>query len=175
MIECIYDKEKQMTVYVDMDGVIADFFTELARTHGVKHWKDIPDMEESIMALGGTDFFGRLPKFPTSDELIRFVDDATDGEWCILSAPLRGDYDNSSMWKRVWLDKNNYYPSEAIFTSGKQKYATENGKPNILIDDKPENIEAWIKNGGIGIRYQATEDSLESLKEKIESALALTD
>lgn len=164
-----------MTVYVDMDGVIADFFTELARTHGVKHWKDIPNKEESILALGGTDFFGRLPKFPTSDELIRFVDDATDGEWCILSAPLRGDYDNSSMWKRVWLDKNNYYPSEAIFTSGKQKYATENGQPNILIDDKPENIEAWIKNGGIGIRYQATEDSLDDLKRKVVVALGMED
>jgi len=164
-----------MTVYVDMDGVIADFFTELARTHNVKHWKDIPDKEESIPALGGTDFFGRLPKFPTSDELIRFVDDATDGEWCILSAPLRGDYDNSSMWKRVWLDKNNYYPSEAIFTSGKQKYATENGEPNILIDDKPENIDAWIKNGGIGIRYQATEDSLDDLKQKVIVALGMED
>ena len=164
-----------MTVYVDMDGVIADFFTELARHYGVDHWKDIPNKEESILALQGTDFFGRLPKFPTSDELIRFVDDATDGEWCILSAPLRGDYDNCTMWKRFWLDKNNYYPSEAIFTSGKQKYATENGQPNILIDDKPENIEAWIKNGGIGIRYQANEDSLDDLKKNVIVALGMED
>lgn len=156
-----------MTVYVDMDGVIADFFSELAKTQDVKHWKDITDKKASIEAIQGTDFFGRLPKFPTSDELIRFIDDATDGEWCILSSPLRGDYDNSSMWKRIWLSKNNYYPAEAIFTSVKQKYATENGVPNILIDDKPENIDAWIKNGGIGIRYQANEDSLEELKDKV--------
>ena len=77
-----------MTIYVDMDGVIADFFSELATRNGVPHWKDIPDKETSIRALQGTDFFGTLPKFKTSDELIRFVDDATSGKWCILSSPL---------------------------------------------------------------------------------------
>lgn len=164
-----------MTVYVDMDGVIADFFTELARTHNVRHWKDIPDREEAICNLAGSDFFARIPKFSTSDELIRFVNDATDGEWCILSAPLRGDYANSKMWKRVWLDKNNYYPAEAIFTSAKQKYATDDGRPNVLIDDKPENIDAWIRNGGIGIRYQANEDSLDELKKKVIVALNMED
>jgi 5'(3')-deoxyribonucleotidase len=153
-----------MTIYVDMDGVIADFFKELASHYGVKHWKDLPNRDESIKALKGTDFFGRIPKFETSDELIAFVDDVTDGEWSILSSPLRDDHENSSFWKRQWLDKHGYNPQEAIFTGRKEKYATTNGVPNILIDDKPENIERWVNKGGIGIRYQANENSLNDLK-----------
>jgi alpha-D-ribose 1-methylphosphonate 5-phosphate C-P lyase len=50
-----------------------------------------------------------------------------------------------------------------IFTGNKHKYAINplTRKPNILIDDKPENIQRWIKAGGIGIRFQANEDDLE--------------
>ena len=46
-----------------------------------------------------------------------------------------------------------------------------NGSPNILIDDKPKNIRAWNKKGGIGILYQANENSLEDLKRSINDAL----
>jgi hypothetical protein len=162
-----------MTIYVDMDGVIADFFKELASHHGVDHWKDIPDKEESIRQLQGTDFFGRLPKFKTSDELIEFVDEVTDGKWCILSSPLRGDYDNSSFWKQEWLAKHGYKPKEAIFTGRKEKYAVKaDGTPNILIDDRHQNIDRWIKAGGIGIRYQANEHTLDGLKEMINAVLS---
>ena len=163
-----------MTIYVDMDGVIADFFSELATRSGVDHWKKIPDdeLEKAIVAMQGTDFFGTLPKFKTSDQLIRFVDEATNGEWCILSAPLRGDYDNSSFWKREWLSKNGYVPREAIFTSRKEKYALdEYRRPNILIDDKPQNIDRWIKAGGVGIRYQANECKLDDLITEVKDAM----
>ena len=156
-----------MTVYVDMDGVIADFFTELATHYNVDHWKDVPNKDESVRALKGTDFFGRIPKFETSDELIAFVNEETDGEWSILSSPLRDDHENSSFWKRHWLDKHDYHPQDAIFTGRKEKYAMTDGRPNILIDDKPENIARWVKKGGIGIRYQANEDSLDELKTEI--------
>tara|TARA_R110000824_G_scaffold23607_2_gene84361 strand:+ start:445 stop:960 length:516 start_codon:yes stop_codon:yes gene_type:complete len=161
-------KGKNMTIYVDMDGVIADFFSEIAKTNNVAHWKEIPADSDTYEKLRGTDFFNRLPKFKTSDDLIRFVDEATNGKWCILSAPLRGDYDNSSFWKREWLNKNGYVPKEAIFTSRKEKYATnEDGTPNILVDDKLSNLDRWMKAGGVAIKYQANEDSLDGLKSKI--------
>ena len=156
-----------MTIYVDMDGVIADFFTELASHYGVDHWKDLPDKDHSVKALKGTDFFGRLPKFETSAELIAFVDEVTEGEWSILSSPLRDDHENSSFWKRHWLDKHGYNPREAIFTGRKEKYAMTDGVPNILIDDRPANLERWIAKGGIGIRYQANENTLDELKAEV--------
>ena len=61
-----------------------------------------------------------------------------------------------------------------IFTGMKEKYATNrlDGSPNILIDDKPTNIERWIAKGGIGIRYQADQDDLvEYLFEEINKVM----
>ena len=77
-----------MTIYVDMDGVIADLFTEIAKENDVSHWKEIPSSDRAFEDIKGTDFFGRIPKFSSSDDLIAFIDDVTDGKWCILSAPL---------------------------------------------------------------------------------------
>lgn len=165
------NKLNPTTIYVDMDGVIADFFNEFAKMCGVNHWKEIPDKEESIKALQGTDFFARLPKFETSDELIGFVDVLTEGTWCILSSPLRGDHKNSAFWKKVWLRDNDYQPWEAIFTGRKESYATnKDGSPNVLIDDKVENIDRWVAKGGIGIQYQANESDFEDLLEEIRIA-----
>jgi len=44
------------------------------------------------------------------------------------------------------------------------------GKPNILIDDKIDNIKRWEQAGGIGIRFQADQDDVvEYLFKEIEN------
>ena len=154
-------------VYVDMDGVIADFFGDMAKKNGVEHWKQAHDWQASIMSLEGTDFFGDLSKFDTSDELIRCVNNLTEGEWYILSSPLTDDIDNSIFWKKHWLDKHGYQPKEAIFTSKKYEYATG----NILIDDHFSNIEKWVEHGGYAIRYQANEDCVRSVMQQLHYAM----
>jgi len=164
-----------MNIYLDMDGVIADFFTELARHYNVNHWKDLPEKNESVKALKGTDFFERLPKFPTSDELVEFIHELTNGNWYILSAPLRDDYDHSISLKRKWLANHGYTPKDAYFSSVKEKYAVnENGQSNILIDDREEKLKAWTQNHGIGILYQANKHSLKELKNLLERLHSFT-
>lgn len=155
-----------MVIYLDMDGVIADFFGGFAKLNGKKHWKEVDDVETKIDELAKTDFFGTLELYPDSKELVEFVKSFGD-DWGICSSPLRGDHKNSAYWKKVWLDDNGFIPPKKehlVFTSNKAKWATTDGKPNILIDDKPENIDKWIANGGIGIRYQANEDTIAKVK-----------
>ena len=162
-----------MTLYLDMDGVIADFFNGFAQKFGKDHWKMIQDKEKAIVQLQGTDFFNTLDVFPTSQKLIDFA--RSTGDWGICSSPLTGDRDNSAFWKRRWLTKNFMMPEidKLIFTGMKEKFATDplDGKPNVLVDDKPSNIDRWNKNGGIGILYQANQDSVEELIEKLEKVL----
>ena len=154
-------------VYVDMDGVIADFFSALAKFRGTSHWKDEGgkvSVEDSIKAIAGTDFFSTLPVFPTAKQLISTVKNFTGGEWYICSSPLRGDHENSKKHKLDWLNTNGFDPMATIITGRKEKHATtkdnQSFRPNILIDDKPSNIERWQMKNGIALRYQANKDSL---------------
>ena len=48
-------KKLNTKIYLDMDGVIADFFKALEKRYNVKHWKEV-DMEQSVSDLKGTDF-----------------------------------------------------------------------------------------------------------------------
>ena len=61
-----------------------------------------------------------------------------------------------------------------IFTRQKENYATNpiDGSPNILVDDKPSNIEKWEKAGGIGFLYQANQDSYADLVKNINMVYA---
>ena len=39
-----------------------------------------------------------------------------------------------------------------------------------MIDDRPKNLERWIARGGVGIRYQANEVSLDLIKKGLDKA-----
>jgi 5'(3')-deoxyribonucleotidase len=163
-------------IYVDMDGVIADFFGGLEKFYEVPHWKLVK--ENAILGLKGTNFFYTLEPFETSSQLIQHVKMLSyPNGWGINTSPLRNDHYNSAYWKRRWLEDHGWMPLEVgnfVVTGRKENYATSSldGKPNILIDDKPSNIKAWNDKGGIGIRYQANEDDLEEyLFVRLEEAL----
>ena len=161
-------------VYVDMDGVIADFFSALAEFRKVNHWKDKGEitLDTSIKELQGTNFFETLPVFPFAKKLVDLVKSYTGGDWYINTSPLRNDHENSEYYKTKWLKKHNFDPKDIIVTKRKESYAVdrETGTPNILIDDRPKNLERWVARGGVGIRYQANEDSLDLIKKGLERA-----
>lgn len=161
-------------VYVDMDGVIADFFTALAEFRKVNHWKDKGEitLDTSIKELQGTNFFETLPVFPFAKKLVDLVKSYTGGDWYINTSPLRDDHKNSEYYKTKWLEKHNFDPKDIIVTKRKESYAVDKktGIPNILIDDRPKNLERWVARGGVGIRYQANEDSLDLIKKGLEKA-----
>jgi hypothetical protein len=153
-------------IYLDMDGVLADFFAEYAKLAGVTtgNYRDIPpaSADPTLDKMIGTDFFLRLPKFPTADNLVKLVL-SYGNVYNICSSPLRGDHKNSEHYKRLWIQKNLApQPAEIIITGQKERHAVNpDGSPNILIDDRGTNIVAWRARGGIGIKYQADEDSLD--------------
>lgn len=159
-------KYKRPEVYLDMDGVLADFFAEYAKLAGIKsgNYRDIPaaKTDPTLNKMQGTDFFARLPKFPSADQLVKMVVKLY-GRYHICSSPLRGDHEGSEHYKNVWIKKHlNPQPVDVIITPNKAKYAVQaDGTPNILIDDRGSNITAWEDKGGIGIKYQADEDGLD--------------
>lgn len=161
-------------VYLDMDGVIADFFGGVERLYGVDHWKQLTsdktkDLRQDVIdRIAGTDFFAHLPKFSSADTLIEMIKKFTGGQYSILTSPLRGDTENSGYYKKVWIGKHIVKPDDIIVTGRKESYAVKNSVPNILIDDRPINIDKWQSKGGYGILYQANKHPLSKVSQALE-------
>jgi len=163
-------------VYLDMDGVLADFFGGVEFLYGVEHWKELTndktkDLKKQVIdRITGTDFFAVLPKFNTADALIDMVKKFTGGKFSINTSPLRGDHENSAKYKKVWISNNIEQPDDIVVTGRKESYAKDKGTgtPNILIDDRPVNIQKWQAAGGYGILYQANRDPLSKVQQALE-------
>jgi len=169
--------KKKPIVYIDMDGVLADFFGGVEKLYGVGHWKELSKdnkldlKQEVINRITGTDFFATLPEFPGADQLITMVKKFTGSSFSILTSPLRGDHEVSSKYKKLWIEQHIENPAQTIITGRKESYATDkaSGTPNILIDDRPVNIERWQGAGGYGILYQANRDPLSKVQQALDN------
>ena len=134
------EKNKMPHLYLDMDGVQADFFGAWADKHNVSHWKAITNKENEIEELANStpenvySFFRDLRPLKGGMEIVKWIQD-NNIPYTVLSAPLRGPYaDVSKQAKRDWLD--DYHPgssANAIFTSRKQQYAVTDGVANVLV------------------------------------------
>jgi hypothetical protein len=72
--------------------------------------------------------------------------------------------------KKNWLRAHVMIPSDRIHIverKDKQKFAinSDTKEPNILIDDKQQNIDEWTRKGGIGIFHKDAKTTIKRLKE----------
>ena len=143
-------------IYVDMDGVLVDFFGEWTKMMGVSDWKQIKNVDAALQKIRDTeDFWINLKPTPNADKLLGIIK-KIKGEYNILSAPMTGD-PRVEPSKREWIKKNltAFPPKKVIITVDKQKYATQaDGTPNILIDDFGKNIAKWEASGGVGFKHK---------------------
>lgn len=157
-------------LYLDMDGVQADFFTAWAQWHNkkfgmshVERYKDIGSKEQREQSIAEMnkegpefveEFFATLPVLPGFAELLNFLH-SNKIEFTVLSAPLRNNNQASIKGKRRWLDQHNPGSSAgAIFTGNKEKYAVTQGRPNVLVDDYKKYIASWTAKGGIAVLHR---------------------
>jgi len=149
------DLSKDTEVYVDMDGVLADFFGAWKKLIG-KDWREIKDLDGALQRIRDKDdFWLNIPVTPNAMNLLSLVKQLK-GSYNILSAPLPND-PNSEPHKRQWIEKNlsGFPPSKVIITSNKSVHATQpDGTPNILIDDFGKNIAKWEAAGGVGFKHK---------------------
>jgi len=168
-------KLKMPHLYLDMDGVQADFFGAWAAMHDVGNYKEIPDTETSINQLASSsplevyNFFRELKPLEGGNRVVQWLNQHKI-PYTVLSAPLRGPYASASVQaKKDWLDEHNPGATQnAIFTQHKHKYALKNGEPNVLVDDYGKYLNLWSDAGGIAVKHeddntQHTIDELEKI------------
>lgn len=153
------DNRPILEVFVDMDGVVCDWYNDACQLMGVDpddvKWegdeealRQLVDSEDLYDAINdGFDyFFSDMTPYDHTAELMDLTEKA-DG--IILTAPMRhcpGCYSG----KVEWL--NNYWPDTDRFIITKRKEAC--AKPTaLLIDDRPSNCEAFVAAGGNAIVF----------------------
>jgi 5'(3')-deoxyribonucleotidase len=154
------------TLYIDMDGVVADFDEYAARTLGVPPSEGVyPDDIWQQLAVN-TRLYRDLKKTEYADRLIEECFDLAltkDYEILFLTAVPKG---NDVKWafydKVMWAQK--YYPNIPVHFG---PYSVDKWHHcqlgDILIDDRASNIEEWRAAGGIAIHHVDIDATLYKL------------
>lgn len=165
-----------MIIYLDMDGVLADFNGQMIKHFGVP-FDQIGggDAKERWRLISAElpDVYARLDALPDADDLVAGVTevcvkyDALPG---ILTAiPKFGRLPLAQKHKYEWLRKRWPHLCKNFnigpFAVDKQNHS----RPGyVLIDDSHLNIPQWIDKGGIGILHTSAKTSIEQLKQYAE-------
>ena len=163
------------TIYLDMDGVLADFNT------AARSYLNASKADEKNAAQNGRwpkhswhklvdapNFYRHLPKMPLADELVKLAyrfKNELGWDICILTAiPTNNEVPDVFQDKFDWMAE--HYPGIRLcfgpYSTDKYKHAR---KGDILVDDRSSNCEEWTATGQRAVRilsqnYQASLDEL---------------
>jgi len=156
------------TLYIDMDGVVADFdkaameFIGFDRNPKDHKWKP----EEWARIRNCERWFRDLPKTLWADELIdlsRQLRDQCGWRLLFLTAiPAGNDFPYAFNDKILWAQK--YYPDITVHFGPYSKDKQSHCKPgDVLVDDRIDNCQQWQDAGGTAIRLLYRVDPMEAV------------
>lgn len=146
-------------IFLDMDGVCADFVKAACAAHGkddsevdcwnfFEKWGITEDEFWEPVNAGGREFWANLEPYPWFDELVSMVKDA-DKNFYVLTKPSRQA--SCLAGKLDWIHKHfgdkcrNY-----IFAPNKSPLAAPK---RLLIDDSDDNVKGFRKHGGVAYLF----------------------
>ena len=154
-------KEDLPSIYCDMDQVLCAFMKAADSAVGGSFVQaDKTDRWNKINQVKG--FWENLEWMPGAKALYKKI---MKYDAHILSA-YSGRDPTSKTGKMKWLAKNTDFKRSKInlvMRSQKQRFATTDGKPNVLVDDYIKNIKEWESKGGIGVHHTTVSKSIGEL------------
>ena len=149
------ETDRYEAVWLDMDGVLADFVAGALRHTGHTHLKQEEFSDYDIFPKLGTtgdaffrtvgeDFWAELPLCPEFEKIIAYAF-ASGRRVGIASMPPPHRAEEAVAGKRRWLAKHLPGIAEVRFLHDKHVLA---GPRTLLIDDLPRNVEKFRAAGG---------------------------
>ena len=153
-----------ITLYLDMDGVLADFNKEYTKFDPEK--ADRKRFRESVLQHH---IFEKLDFMPDTQELLNHVSRLHGVNIEILTSmgthePIQAQ--EAKYQKLKWLAAKNI-PYKANFVHNKQEKAKYANPRSILIDDSVGCISPFIEAGGHGILHVNASDTIRILDSTI--------
>ena len=151
------------TIFLDLDGVLADFDEGFRRLSGVtptefKETRSDGAMWKLINATKRDTFFRGLPLFDLGRKFFESVRDFANYQgWGleILTACPKSNYTSVALQKKAWVAEH-LCPELRVLCvpGGRNKFLFLNKKGDILIDDHLRNLVPWKEEGGEAIHHQ---------------------
>jgi hypothetical protein len=154
-------------IYCDMDGVLCDFPKGIEKVIGknINQWSYGSKSEKWDPIKNTPKFWHTLPWTSSGRTLWNFI---KKYDTHILSAYVEETFDpNCIPGKSHWARTNLGLSSNKINLvrrAEKQNYATNMGKPCVLIDDYLKNTTQFKQKGGHGITYVNANQAIAELK-----------
>ncbi|WBX84457.1 hypothetical protein [Sphingosinicella microcystinivorans] len=145
-------------IFVDMDGVLADFDTGYEQMLGTRP-SIVTDNVEWDAVRQVDAFYTRLPPMPDFADLWRGLE-------CYRPIILTGvpaSVEDAAAHKRAWVDRHIGPLQPMIACSSKDKSLHIRNPGDILIDDWEKYRSLWIERGGLWITHCTAEQSLAEL------------
>ena len=154
------------TLYLDMDGVVADFDEYAFRTLGVPPSEGIYPHDIWQKLATNPRIYRDLKKTPYADNLVNFCQKiANENKWDLkfLTAVPKG---NDVPW--AFYDKMTwalfFFPSIPVMFGPYSKDKHHHCRPgDILIDDRRSNIVEWNAAGGLGVLHQNYSNTISEI------------
>jgi 5'(3')-deoxyribonucleotidase len=149
-----------ITLYLDMDGVLADFHKEYDKIDPNRE-----DRKRFRHAVIEDHIFEKLDFMPDTQELLNHVSKLHGVRVEILTSmgthdPFQGEC--AKMQKLKWLAAKNI-PYKANFTRNKEEKSQYATNRSILIDDSAGCIAPFIDKGGHGILHVSASATIRIL------------
>lgn len=153
-------------LYIDSDGVVADFDKKAIEILGGKRihevpkgtlWKEIARYNDTVEP-----FFDSLELMPGAMDLIRFAQESDFEFTKILTASGYTPKDGGAQ-KVLWYARNVPGIEVIVVAKSPDKAAYANPRA-ILVDDREKSITPWVAAGGIGILHTSVQNTIDTLR-----------
>lgn len=149
------------TIYLDMDGVIADFDKGYNAIYGV-FCRDDPVKSHWTEAVKNG-IFESLELMPGAQGMIDYIFTLGLNVEILSSVSNRGDGPDVARQKEAWLNKHGLGELKRNFTPNKKSKGKYANQHSLLIDDSQECYDAFTNGGGYSILHKDSVDTIKQL------------
>lgn len=159
------------TLYIDLDGVMADFDGAFPAVFGLDH-RSLADDEMWGHINSHPSFFRDLPPMAGALDFFRSVEHLNP---VILTACPKSNYPHVAAQKRAWVRAHLSQTCMVLpVLGGRHKPLFMHQAGDVLIDDFGKNCAAWTDAGGIAIKHEGDWTATRTALALIDSGKAVS-